>query len=166
MAKQFYLFHQTRGHFSQKYDICPHVQLQTVVLLFYGGFGAVASSLLSGLSGYVDIGLVFTVDIDTFVPVSSSIFTRSFAVVLGLICTFRTKVYSSVESIVCKYEHLGTMQLSYLSGRILLLSPRVKRTLLRKVQINLRTTAKDLVKMLEETGTKGSTVPCESIRPP
>ena len=31
----------------------------------------------------------FTVDIDTFVPVSSSIFTRSFAVVLGLICTFR-----------------------------------------------------------------------------
>jgi hypothetical protein len=28
------------------------------------------------------------VDIDTFVPVSSSIFTRPFAVVLGLICTF------------------------------------------------------------------------------
>ena len=47
-----------------------------------------ASSLLSGLSGYVDI--------DTFVPVSSSIFTRFFAVVLGLICTFRTKVRSSV----------------------------------------------------------------------
>ena len=38
----------------------------------------------------------FTVDIDTFVPVSSSIFTRSFAVVLGLICTFRTKVRSSL----------------------------------------------------------------------
>jgi hypothetical protein len=36
------------------------------------------------------------VDIDTFVPVSSSIFTRSFAVVLGLICTFRTKVCSSL----------------------------------------------------------------------
>ena len=34
-------------------------------------------------------------DIDTFVPVFSSIFTRSFAVVLGLICTFRTKVRSS-----------------------------------------------------------------------
>ena len=42
--------------FLEKYDLCPHVQLQTVV--FYGGFGAVASSLLSGLSGYVDIGLV------------------------------------------------------------------------------------------------------------
>ena len=35
-------------------------------------------------------------DIDTFVPVSSSIFTRSFAVVLGLICTFHTKVRSSL----------------------------------------------------------------------
>ena len=38
----------------------------------------------------------FTVDIDTFVPVSSSTFTRCFAVVLGLICTFRTKVHSSL----------------------------------------------------------------------
>ena len=37
----------------------------------------------------------FTVDIDTFLPVSS-IFTRSFTVVLGLICTFRTKVRSSL----------------------------------------------------------------------
>ena len=35
-------------------------------------------------------------DIDTFVPVSSSIFTRFFAVVLGLICTFRTKVRLSL----------------------------------------------------------------------
>ena len=35
-------------------------------------------------------------DIDTFVLVSSSIFTRSFAVVLGLICTFRSKVRSSL----------------------------------------------------------------------
>ena len=38
----------------------------------------------------------FAVNIDTFVPVSSSIFTRSFAVVLGLICTSRTKVHSSL----------------------------------------------------------------------
>uniref|UniRef100_A0A8C7D1I5 Hyccin PI4KA lipid kinase complex subunit 1 n=1 Tax=Oncorhynchus kisutch TaxID=8019 RepID=A0A8C7D1I5_ONCKI len=38
----------------------------------------------------------FTVDIDTFVPVSSSSFTRSFAAVLGLICTFHTKVRSSL----------------------------------------------------------------------
>jgi hypothetical protein len=36
------------------------------------------------------------VDIDTVVPVSSSIFTRSFAVVLELICTCRTKVHSSL----------------------------------------------------------------------
>ena len=35
-------------------------------------------------------------DIDTFVPVFSSIFTRSFAVVLGLICISHTKVRSSL----------------------------------------------------------------------
>ena len=38
----------------------------------------------------------FTVDIDTFVPVSSSIFTWSFVVVLGFSCTYRTKVHSSL----------------------------------------------------------------------
>ena len=38
----------------------------------------------------------FTVDIDTFVPGSSSIFTRSFVFVLGLICTVHTKVCSSL----------------------------------------------------------------------
>jgi hypothetical protein len=37
-----FLFHQTRGYFCKMYDLCPHVQLQTVVWLFYGGFGAVA----------------------------------------------------------------------------------------------------------------------------
>ena len=36
------------------------------------------------------------------------------------------------------------------------LSPRDERTLVRKVQINPRTTAKDRLKMLEETGTKVS----------
>jgi hypothetical protein len=52
------LFHQTREHFSKKYDLCPHVLLHTVVWIFYGGFEAVASSLLSGISGYADIELV------------------------------------------------------------------------------------------------------------
>ena len=47
MAKQFYFC------FIRPEDISQHVQLQTIVWLFYGGFGAVASSLLS-----VDIGLV------------------------------------------------------------------------------------------------------------
>ena len=50
-----FLFHQIRGHLSIFVPMCS---LQTVVWLFYGGFGAVASSLLSGLSGYVKIGLV------------------------------------------------------------------------------------------------------------
>ena len=34
--------------------------------------------------------------------------------------------------------------------------PRDEHTVVRKVQINPRTTAKDIVKMLEETGTKVS----------
>ena len=72
--------------------ISPNVQLQTVIWLFHGGFGAVASSLLSDLSGCRHKSH-FTVDIDTFV---FSIFTRSFAAVLGLICTFHTKVRSSL----------------------------------------------------------------------
>ena len=88
-----FLFHQTRGHFSKKYNLCPHV----LVAFFYGGFVAVASFLLSSLSGYVDIGLVFTVDKDTFVPVSSSILTTSFAVIKGLIFTYSTKVSKSVS---------------------------------------------------------------------
>ena len=46
------------------------------------------------------------------------------------------------------------MQPSYCSGRRHILSPRDGNTLVRNVQINPRTTAKDLVKMLEETGTK------------
>jgi hypothetical protein len=46
MAKQFY-FCFIRPEDSKKYDLCPHVQLQTVVWLFYGGFGAVASTFLA-----------------------------------------------------------------------------------------------------------------------
>uniref|UniRef100_A0A8C7GLA1 Transposase Tc1-like domain-containing protein n=1 Tax=Oncorhynchus kisutch TaxID=8019 RepID=A0A8C7GLA1_ONCKI len=61
---------------------------------------------------------------------------------------------SSVQTIVRKYKHHGTTQPSYRSGRRL--SPRDEHTLVRKAQINPRTTAKDLVKMLEETGTKVS----------
>ena len=70
----------------------------------------------------------------------------------------RLKVpHLSVHKIVRKYKHHGTTQLSYLSGRRRVLSPRDERTLVRKVQINPRTTAKDLVSMLEETDTKVST---------
>ena len=62
---------------------------------------------------------------------------------------------SSEQTIVCKYKHHVTMQPSYRSGRRCVLSPRDERTSLRKVQLNPRTT-KDLVKILEETGTKVS----------
>jgi transposase len=63
---------------------------------------------------------------------------------------------SSLQTIVRKYNHHGTMQPSYRSGRRQM-SPRDEPTLVRKVQIKPRTTAKDLVKMLEETGPKVST---------
>uniref|UniRef100_A0AAZ3Q7D7 Transposase Tc1-like domain-containing protein n=1 Tax=Oncorhynchus tshawytscha TaxID=74940 RepID=A0AAZ3Q7D7_ONCTS len=63
---------------------------------------------------------------------------------------------SSVQTIVRKYEYHGTTQPLYRSGRRRVLSPRDDRTLWRKVQIIPRTTAKDHVKMLEETGTKVS----------
>ena len=63
---------------------------------------------------------------------------------------------SSVQTIVRKYKTHGTMQPSNRSGRRRVVTPRDERTLVRKVQINPRTTAKDHVKMLEETCTKVS----------
>jgi transposase len=63
---------------------------------------------------------------------------------------------SSVQTIIRKYKHHGTTQPPYRSEQRRVLSPRDEHTLVKKVQINPRTTAKDLVKMLEETGTKVS----------
>ena len=63
---------------------------------------------------------------------------------------------SSVQTIVPKYKHHGTTQPSCRSGRRRVLSPSDEHTLGTKVQINPRTTAKDLVNMLEETGIKVS----------
>lgn len=45
-----------------------------------------------------------------------------------------------------------TTQPSYCSKRRRIPSPKVENALAQKVQINPRTTAKDFVKMLEETG--------------
>uniref|UniRef100_A0AAZ3S725 Transposase Tc1-like domain-containing protein n=1 Tax=Oncorhynchus tshawytscha TaxID=74940 RepID=A0AAZ3S725_ONCTS len=75
---------------------------------------------------------------------------------LGAISKHLKVPRSSVQTIVRKYKHHGTTQPSYLSGRRRILSPRDERTFVRKVQINPRTTAKALVKMLEEMGTKVS----------
>ena len=75
---------------------------------------------------------------------------------LGAISKHLKVPHSPVQTVVCKYKHHGTTQPSYRSGRRRVLSPRDERALVRKVQINPRTTAKDLVKMLEETGTKVS----------
>ena len=77
---------------------------------------------------------------------------------LGAISKHLKVPHSSVQTIVRKYEHHGSTQPSYRSGRRHVLSPRHECTLVRKVQIIPKTTAKDLVKMLEETGTKISTL--------
>ena len=96
MAKPFYFFHQTSGHFSKQYDLCLHVQLQTVVWLFLWWFWSSGFFLVEQPFRLCRYRTCFTVDIDTFVPLSSTIFTRSFVIVLGLICTFHTKVRSSL----------------------------------------------------------------------
>ena len=75
---------------------------------------------------------------------------------LGAISKCLNVPRSSVQTIVRKYKHYGTTQPSYHSGRKRVLAPRDEWTLVRKVQINHRTAAKDLVKMLEETGTQVS----------
>ena len=72
---------------------------------------------------------------------------------LGAISKHLKVPRSSVQTIVHKYKHYGTTHPLYRSGRRHILCPRDERTL---VQIDLRATAKDLVKMLEETGTQVS----------
>ena len=65
---------------------------------------------------------------------------------LGAISNILKVPRSSAQTIVRKYKYHGTTQQSYPSGRRHALSPRNECTLVRKVQINPRTTAKDLVK--------------------
>jgi hypothetical protein len=59
MVKQFYFCFIRPEDISPKSMQCSPCAVANRTLAFYGGFGAVASSLLSGISGYVDIGLVF-----------------------------------------------------------------------------------------------------------
>ena len=83
---------------------------------------------------------------------------------LGAISKRQKVPRSSVQTIVRKYKHHGTTQLPYCSRRRHVLSPRDERTLVQKVQINQ--SQKDLVKVLEQTGTKVSiaTVKCVLYR--
>ena len=91
MAKQFY-FSSDQRTFLQKLNIlspCAVANRSLALLWRFWSSGFFLAERPFRLCWY---RTCFTVDIDTFVPVSSSIFTRSFAVVLGLICTFCTKV--------------------------------------------------------------------------
>ena len=89
-----FLFHQTRGHFSKSTIFVPMCSCSLAFLWRFWSSGFILAVRPFRLCQY---RTRFTADIDTFVPVSSSIFTWSFAVVLGLIFTFRTKVRSSLE---------------------------------------------------------------------
>ena len=88
MAEEFNLC------FVRPQDMSPEIKI--FVWLFYGGFEVMAFFSQSNLLAHGGTGLFFTVDNDTVLPVSASIFTRSFAVVLGLIRTFHTKKRSSL----------------------------------------------------------------------
>ena len=71
---------------------------------------------------------------------------HKFGTSLGAISKRLKVPRSSVKTIVCKYTPWDHS----------VLSPRDERTLVQKVQINPRTAGKDLVKMLDVTGTKVS----------
>lgn len=89
--KVLFLFHQTRGHFFQKVwslSPCANANRSMDFLWWFWSSGLFLAEWPFRLCRY---RTCFTVDIDTVVPVFSSIFTRYFPVVLGLICTFRTK---------------------------------------------------------------------------
>ena len=91
-----FLLHQTRGHFSKKYDLWPPCAVANRSLAFLWRFWSRGFFLAERPFRLCRYRTCFTVYKDNFVPVSSSIFTRSFAVVLGLICTCSTKVCLSL----------------------------------------------------------------------
>jgi hypothetical protein len=85
MAKQFYFcFIRPEDISPKKYDRCPHVQLQTVVWLFLWRFWSSVFFLAERPFRLCRYRTHFTVNIDTFVSVSSSIFTRSFCCCSGI----------------------------------------------------------------------------------
>ena len=93
MAKQFYFCFIRPEDISPKSMICAIANCSLAFLWQFWSSGFFLAERPFRLCRY---RTCFTVHIDTFVPVSSSIFTWSFAAVLGLICTFRTKVGSSL----------------------------------------------------------------------
>ena len=96
MAKQFYFCFIRPEDISPKSMIFVICTVANRSLAFLWRFWSSGFFLAERPFRLYRYRTCFTVDIDTFVPVPSRIFTRSFAVVLGLIFTFRTKVRSSL----------------------------------------------------------------------
>ena len=125
MAKQFYFC------FIRLEDISPKstifVPMCIVVWLFLWQLWSSGLFLAERPFKLCRYMTNFTVDIDTFVPVPSSIFIRSFAVVLGLICSFLTNVHYS----------LGTDRVAFLSGMMAAWSHAVYTCVLLFVQMDM-----------------------------
>ena len=96
MAKQFYVCFIRPEDISKKVRSLSPCAVANPSLSFSWRFWSSGFFLAERPFRLCRYRTYFTVDIDYFIPVSYSIFTRSFAVVLGLICTFRTKVRSSL----------------------------------------------------------------------
>ena len=71
-----FLFHQTRGHFSKKYDHSPPCAVANRSLAFLWWFWSSVFFLADQPFRLCRYRTRFTVEIDTFVPVSSRIFIK------------------------------------------------------------------------------------------
>uniref|UniRef100_A0A8C8M0M7 Protein zer-1 homolog-like C-terminal domain-containing protein n=1 Tax=Oncorhynchus tshawytscha TaxID=74940 RepID=A0A8C8M0M7_ONCTS len=88
-----FLFHQTRGQKVQSLSPCAVANHSMAFLWRFWSSGFFLAEWPFRLCRY---RTHFTMDIDTFVPVKMPEETRSFAVVLSLICVFVTKECSSL----------------------------------------------------------------------
>ena len=93
-----FLFHQTRGHFSKKYDRCPHANRSLAFLWRFWISGLFLAERPFRLCRY---STRFYCGYRYFCACFLQHLHRSIAVVLGLICTFRTKVHSSLGDRTC-----------------------------------------------------------------
>ena len=97
MAKQFYFCFIRPEDISPKSTIFVPCVVANRSLAFLWWFWSSGFFLAEWPFRLCRYKISFTVDIDTFVPATSSIFTRSFAGGPGLSCTFYTKVRSSLR---------------------------------------------------------------------
>ena len=130
-----FLFHQTRGHFSKKYDLCPHVLFANRSLAFLGRFWSSEFFLAERPFRLCGYRTHFTVDIDTFVPVSSSICCSGIDLHFSHQSTFisRRQNVSFLSSMTAAWSHgvyscvLLFIQMNVVPSGIWKLLPRINQ---------------------------------------